>query len=222
MPLQGTGFLMFDNTNNDLPYDYEVSLPSPRGRKWPPITSELHDRIKGLYQSKRNRSGEVREFAARHGLPRWKVTRYAIRKGWIPKQKKEPAWSDAELRILKKHAQHCPETIQKYLTARGFKRSVTGIVLKRRRMRLVANLDGQSAWSLAMCLGEDVHFVMTQIRSGRLKASVRKLHRTPQQGGNPYLIKDRDVRDFIVGNVNLIDLRKTDKYWLIDLLSSSD
>ena len=47
-------------------------------------------------------------------------------------------------------------------------------------------------------------------------------NRTPQQGGNAWLIKDKDVRDFIVNNVNLIDLRKVDKYWFVGLLTGED
>jgi len=89
-------------------------------------------------------------------------------------------------------------------------------------MRFLQNINGQSATSLAICLGEDSHFVLRAIRTGILKASKRIQNRTPQQGGNAWLIKDKDVREFIINNVNLIDLRKVDKYWFVGLLTGED
>lgn len=203
-----------------LPYDYEEPLPSKRPRKWPPITPEIHEKIKSLYQNKVCCSGEVKEFSEKHGLPRWKISRYAQNMGWSAKQKKEPNWTDQELRILKQSAHHCPGVIQRRLKNKGYKRGVVGIVLKRKRMRYLQNINGQSARSLSICLGEDVHFVMRAIRGGLLKASRRIQKRTPQQGGNFYLIKDKDVRNFIINNIHMLDLRKVDKYWFVDILAN--
>lgn len=89
-------------------------------------------------------------------------------------------------------------------------------------MRFLKNLNGQSATHLAMCLGEDTHFVQRAINRGLIKTNRRIQNRTPQQGGNAYLIKDKDAREFIVENVNMIDLRKVDKYWFVDLLTGTD
>jgi hypothetical protein len=203
----------------NMPYDYEPPRVSFRPRIWPVITPELHEQIKRLYQRKVDCSGEVREFAKRHGLPRWKISRYAQNMGWTSKQKKEPDWSDKELGILERSAHHCPEVISRKLREMGYTRSIVGIVLKRKRMRFIKNLHGQSATQLAVCLGEDIHFVTRAIDNGLLKAFKRELNRTPQQGGNPYLIKDKDVREFIINNVHMIDLRKVDKYWFVDLLA---
>jgi len=203
-----------------LPYDYEEPLLSKKPRKWPPITLEMHKKIKQLYLNKRYCSGEVKKFARQHGLPRWKITRYAQRMGWIAKQKKAPVWTDREIRILKQNAHHSPETIQRRLKRIGFRRSLASIILKRKRMRFIANIDGQSANSLAMCLGEDGHFVTKMIKNGLLKAKRRIQNRTPQQGGNVYIIRDKDVKDFIVNNIHMIDLRKVDKYWFVDILTN--
>ena len=101
----------------------------------------------------------------------------------------------------------------------GFDRSLVGIVLKRKRMRFLQNLDGQSAQSLAMCLGEDIHFILRHIKLGNLKAMRRDMNRTPQQGGNYFLIKDKNAREFIINNIHIIDFRKADKYWLVDILT---
>jgi hypothetical protein len=45
-------------------------------------------------------------------------------------------------------------------------------------MRYLQNLKGQSARSLALCLGEDDHFVTNAIRKGLLKAEKRGTKRT--------------------------------------------
>lgn len=213
---------MFDMENGCMPYDYH----HPKTLKTKPakyvITPELHEKIRKLYQNKTNSSGEVRAFAEKHKLPRWKITRHAIHQGWIAKQKKEPVWSDKELSILSRQAHHCPERIQIHLQKAGFRRSLTGIVLKRKRMRFLANIEGNSASSLALCLGEDIHFVMNQIKRGHLKAKRRDQNRTEKQGGPAWLIRDRDVREFIMNYPALIDLRKVDKFWFISILTDSD
>jgi hypothetical protein len=203
----------------DMPIDYPPPLQSKRPRTWPVITPEMHEQIKRLYLDKRGHSGAVREFAQHHGLPRWKISRYALEQGWTAKQPKEPDWSEAELALMERNAHHCPAVIQRKLKASGFQRSVVGIVLKRCRMRMLQNLEGMSATQLALCLGEDGHFVTRAIRLGLLRAQRRQTERTPQQGGDTYLIRESHIREFILNNLNTIDLRKVDKYWFVDLLT---
>jgi len=164
----------FDFGVRSLPFDYEEPLKSKRPRKWPPITPEMHQKIKRLYLDKTCCSGEVKEFAEQYGLPRWKISRYAQSMGWSAKQKKAPNWTDKELRVLKQSAHHSPETIQKKIKKNtALSEALPVIVLKRKRMRFVQNIDGQSAQSLSMCLGEDVHFVLRVIRNGLVKAKRR-------------------------------------------------
>jgi len=212
----------YETNNRAMPLDYEPPRRSFKPRKWPAITPEMHVKIKRLYQDKIDGSGEVRAFAKRHGLPRWKVTRYAQNQGWVPKQKKEPNWSEAELRVLKNNAQHSPEVICRKLKKAGYKRTLVGIVLKRRRMRFLQNLKGMSARETALCLGEDSHFVTRAIDKGLLKAERRESARKPQQGGEIWYIREKDIRRFIIENIHLIDLRKVDKYWFVELLAGRD
>jgi hypothetical protein len=183
------------------------------------VTPEMHDAIRQAYAGETG-NGQINDLAARIGLPRWKVTRYAISQGWTARTNKEPDWTAKEIDILERSAHRAPEVIQRYLKRAGFKRSVTGIILKRKRMRLLQNLEGQSAQGLAGCFGIDVHCVMRWINRGQLKAMPRGLHRTPQQGGDIYLIKDRWVRDFVLANLAEVDLRKVDKYWFVDLIAN--
>jgi len=178
----------------------------------------MHQAIKRAYEDVTG-AGQVNNLASRLGLPRWKVSRYAIQQGWIAKQRKEPNWSKRELGILEKNAHFTPETIQRKLEKSGFKRSVAGIVLKRKRSKYLKNLDGRSATSLAFCFGVEIHFILKAINQGRLKAEHRHTKRTEKQGGDIYFIKDKDIKGYIRENVHGIDFRKVDKYWLVSVLT---
>ena len=190
-----------------------------------PISAEIDQKIIAAYQNKvgmgsyRKGDDPVKKLAAKLRLPRWKISRRAIQLGVIAKQKKEPNWSDKELSLLRKYAHLCPENIQVYLKNSGYIRSVTGIVLKRTRMRYLQDLKGQSATTLALCFGVDAKTILRWINKGWLKAERRGTNRTERQGGDMWFIKDKWIRDFICESVAVIDFRKIDKYWLVDLLT---
>ena len=101
----------------------------------------------------------------------------------------------------------------------GFHRTVTGIVLKRKRQRLPSNLKGQSAHGLSDCFGVDSKTICEWIASGKLKAEKRGTNRTDRQGGDIWFIKDRCIRNFIINYISEVDFRKVDKYWLVDILT---
>ena len=182
------------------------------------ITDQAHELIRATYLNE-TQNGEVRDLSERLKLPVWKISRYAVRNGWVQRGKKEPNWSTRELEILERFARLSPERIQIRLKAAGFARSLNGIVLKRKRMRMLSNLEGQSARSLADCLGVDVKFVTRAIQAGRLKAKRRGTDRTGRQGGDMWHIKDKHIRSYILENVHEIDFRKVDKYWFTDIVA---
>ena len=191
------------------------------GYKFPekyPVSNEAHEEIKRVYRQP-PRSNQIRDLARRLRLPRWKVTRYAIRQGWIAKTRKEPPWTEKETATLQKLARYAPEVVARKMQKRGYKRTVTACVLKMKRMHMSMNLNGQSARALARCLGVDDHYVTRAIKRGDLAAEPRGTARTGKQGGDMHYIKDKDVRKFIIENVAIIDLRKVDKYWFVDLLA---
>ena len=66
-------------------------------------------------------------------------------------------------------------------------------------------------------LGLDLHWVLKHIRSGLLEAE--KI-RQDRQGKTNYYIKEEDLRTFIINNPNLIDLRKVEKYYFIELVAN--
>ncbi|RJR32463.1 MAG: hypothetical protein C4567_18765 [Deltaproteobacteria bacterium] len=186
-----------------------------------PVTPEMHRAIQEVYQNFTGK-GQMLELAGRLGLPRWKVSRYAVNQGWIARQKKEPDWRAPELAILEQSA-HCSlEVIQRRLRKAGFTRSLPGILVKRKRLKLPQNLQGQSIWQLADCFGVDQKVVQGWVFKGYLKAQKRGTHRTPRQGGDIYFIRDRWVRQFVLEHPELVDLRKVDKFWFIDLLAGRE
>lgn len=188
--------------------------------KWP-ITPEIHEAIEKVYRRDTG-NGQVKALAKRLNYPRWVITRYAIKQGLIAKQPKEPNWSEPELKILEHFSHLHPKRIQLRLKKAGFNRSEIGIVLKRKRMRFLQNLSGMSSRSAAQCLGVDDHFILRAIRTGKLKAKKRGTERIEAQGGDMWFIKEKYLRDYILENLNEIDIRKVDKFYFVDLLANGN
>jgi hypothetical protein len=163
----------------------------------------------------------VKELAKRFGVPSWKISRRARLIGAYEPRVKESPWSSGELHILELNALYSCEVIQRKLKAQGFIRSIAGIDVKRGRLRLREKHNPCSAQAVASCFGIDVHTVLRWIEKGWLKACRKGTRRSGLQGGDEWIIKEKDIRDFIVKNIGLIDLRKVDKFWFVDILAPS-
>ena len=152
------------------------------------------------------------------GIEAWKVHRRAQVLGLA--RAKEKCWSAEELDILRENRFYSNGEIRRRLRLAGFLRSDLGILLKRRRLKLSTRNhdDGYTGNALAQLLGIDVHAVSRWIHRGNLRAELRMTSRTPQQGGDGYWIRKSDLRAFIFGFPEEIDLRKVDPIWFIDLL----
>jgi len=189
------------------------------------ITPEMDRAIRELYLNEVGiksvaHAGPVKALARQLGLPRWKISRRALELGVIARQAKEPDWCEEEIDILERNAHLMPGAVQKHLGRAGYRRTVQGIMLKRRRLHISrSSMDGYTSRSLAECFGIDDHSITKWISRGLLKARKRGTARTPQQGGDEWYITERWVRDFIVNNIAVIDIRKVDKYWLVDILA---
>ncbi len=188
--------------------------------KWN-ISPFASEQIKKTYQRETG-NGEIAALSQKLGLPRWKISRHAISQGWVAKKRKEPEWTERELTILQRSAHLSPERIQVHLRKAGFARSVTGIVLKRKRMRMLKNIEGHSARDVAMCFGVESHVVTRWIRLGYLKARRRGTDRVKAQGGDHWFIKEKWMQEFVLNCLDEVDLRKVDKYWFVDLVAGAD
>jgi hypothetical protein len=102
--------------------------------------------------------------------------------------------------------------------AKRLGRSPTAIKLKAKRLGLRKYDEGYTASSLAEALGVDPHWVLSRIRSGKLRAAPRRTERKPEQGGDSWLITDEAVLELLRKHPYDIDLRKVDSLWFMDLL----
>ena len=195
-------------------------MPSPKYVFTAAMDAEITKSYQENVSSGGNRvNAPRRALSERLGIPRSTISARAAVLGIIPTTRTSKAWSDEELTILEHHAHKSLHTIKYHLKRKGYARSLSSIRHCLNRSNLLKNLKGQSATSLALCFNVKPTVVTGWIRRGHLKAKRRGTARTTQQGGDAWFITDRQVRDFIVRYIEVIDFRKIDKYWLVDLLA---
>lgn len=182
------------------------------------FTPETDQQITRVYQGMTGK-GQVTALAKRIGIPKQIIYKHAIEASLVQPRTKEPTWSDNELKILKLNAHKSVQKIQIQLKQFGFNRSINGISLKRKRLRMPANLEGHTGTGLALCFGVDFSVVKRWIKLGYLKAKRRGTARTEKQGGDMWWIKEKDIKTFIIENIIIIDIRKVDKFWFVDMLT---
>ena len=160
----------------------------------------------------------MRQLAEQVGIPQWVLKKRARELGLT--RTKEHPWSEAELAILERYAWMSDERIRLKLKSADYMRSATAIHLKLKRMRFKSDPSFYSGKGLADALGIDSHVVARWIKSGHLRAQFRGTKRTERQGGDIYLIREKDVRRFILQHPTEIDLRKVDQLWFLDLITN--
>lgn len=181
------------------------------------FTPEMDREILNTYAINTDSKPRVINLAKKFQMPRWAIYQRALKIGAVQSSHQKKAWADKEIRILEKHARYAPQTIKKELEKAGYQRSIASIVLKRKRMRFLSNLEGMSASLCAEFLGVDLHWVLNYIRQGLLKA---EMIRHDREGKTNYYILEKDIRRFIINNPDLIDLRKVEKYYFIELVAN--
>jgi hypothetical protein len=200
-------------------YTGTIGNVGPNGRKYI-FTPQLDERIRRIYlvqPGAKTRPG-IRQLAEQVGIPHWALKKRARELGLA--RTKERPWSERELAILARYAWMSDERIRLKLKAAGYMRSATAIHLKLRRMRFKSDPGFYSGKGLADALGIDSHVVTRWIKAGHLRAQFRGTKRTEQQGGDIYLIREKDVRRFILQHPTEIDLRKVDQLWFLDLITN--
>jgi hypothetical protein len=181
------------------------------------FTSEMDKEILYTYSINTDSKPRVLNLAKQFHMPRWAIYQRALKIGAVTASHQKKPWENEEIKILEKNARYAPQAIKKKLAKAGFQRSMASIVLKRKRMRLLSNLEGMSASLCAEFLGVDLHWVLNHINIGSLRAEVIRHDR---EGKANYHIREKDLRKFIVYNPDLIDLRKVEKYYFIELVAN--
>lgn len=202
-----------------------ASPERPQGREPIPqrkyvFTERLDQCIREIYLQNphsRTRPG-IRQLASQSGIPRWAIKKRARDLGLA--RTKEKPWSEPELTILSRYSWMGDERIRLKLKGAGYARTATAIHLKLKRMRFKSDPGFYSGKGLADALGIDSHVVTRWIKAGHLRAAPRGTKRTEQQGGDSYLIREKDVRRFILEHPTEIDLRKVDQLWFLDMITN--
>lgn len=199
----------------------QTRTPPCRGkaRKYS-FTPAMDDAIRDAYRlflDHGNRKA-IGACALRLQLPKWMVTRRAAILGLA--RVKEAVWTNEEVAVLERWGHLTDAVIQRKLKEAGFHRSVNGIHLKLKRLRIKQNLDGYSATALASAFGVDSHRVTYWVHRNMLKATRRGTERTERQGGDTYWIAHKAVYTFVLSHPDEVDLRKVDKWWFLDLVTA--
>jgi len=193
--------------------------PRPR-QVW--VTSvEIDRQIRDCYSSPEK--GRIKAMARNISRPYWWVKRRAQALGVaavsLSGSNKAPEWSEAEIELLEQHSHKNHVTISRIFKKHGFNRTATAIVTKRKRQGYdTVDIDNYTATQLALEFGVDPKVVTRWIDKGWLPAKRRGTDRTEVQGGDMWWISRRNVRKFIIDSAAIIDIRKVNKVWFIDLL----
>ena len=198
-------------------------------RLYPPWTPEQDAEIRAVYENqvgknRRDAGKPVAELAEKLNQPRWRISKRAFDLAAVPtslKRKKEPPWSEAEYKILRENAAFTLSNIQQKFKAAGFDRSRMAIKIKINRTLGRKPKAHYTGTSLSKRFGIDSHSISNWIQSGFLKAAMQGNKRTARQGGDSYVIQEADVRQFVIENVEVVDFRKVDKFWLVELLTAN-
>jgi hypothetical protein len=177
--------------------------------------------IRRVYNNRQK--GGVKNIASRLGCSTGSVSRRAAELGCIRFVKKtQREWTQAEINIVETNAHKELTLINAALMRGGFEsRSLDAIRKCCQRIGIglrSAKTDSgiYTQAELARLMGIDRNTVQRHIRTGHLKADIRK-----GVDQLEYNITARDVRRFIIDYAPNVDIAACDKYWLIDILTGA-
>jgi hypothetical protein len=155
-----------------------------------------------------------------HRYPRWYVRRKAQEMGLA--RAKEPNWSEKEVEYLHKNFPRKGfVAIQNDLKRinGGVCRSITAIVLKKKREHINKRSDGFTMRMVEDLLGADHHKIEAWVNKGWLKDGHKGTLRTPSQGGDMHHFEAVNLRDLVINHYEEIDLRWVEKFYFIQLVA---
>ncbi len=206
----------------------KLDLRCPKGKRGaerfvPPRDMDVEIR-EGWEQLDGKKRGAVNAFADRLGVPRWWLSRQIVRLGLSIPHKKEPMWTEGELALLDTVPLHMPDKCVKIFREHGFNRSATAIVVqaKRRGLSRRGSRATYTGTEVSKLLGLDNKTVTGWCITGDLPATRRGTKRLPQQGGDMWDIEPSALRQFILDNLERIDLRKVEKFAFVHVLTTAD
>ena len=176
----------------------------------------LDNQIRDLYAKSPTRA-DVRNFAAVVMRPRWWVCKRAAELGIALPRQKELPWSREEIAFLAEHGHKNLANVRALMAKAGFNRTATAIGIQLARRGIERTTHGEwSATQLARLLGVDPKTVMRWVATQGLPAKRAGSKRSEGQG-DFYIIQRKPLRAWMATHAQLIDLRKVERYWFIDL-----
>lgn len=171
--------------------------------------------------------GAISELADKLKRPRWYVSKRARELGLKTPRFKESAWSAPEIQLLHDTAHIGTNNARAAFKRAGFNRSETAIHVKRKREGISTALARQdaglhTAHQLSGLMGVDAKTVTRWISMGELPAKKRGTDRLEVQGGDMWVVAERDLREFVITYPLRIELRKipdSNRVWFIELLA---
>ncbi len=196
---------------------YIPGMAGVKGKKYF-ATDAIDDAIRAVYTQAPTRNA-VRRLAIALMRPRWWVSKRAAVLGLVSPRFKEPPWSAAEIELVRENAHKHLDVLRRLLARNGYTRTTTaiGIQVKRRGFD-TTDPNHYTAHQLAALLGVDGKTITRWIAVEGLPASKRGTMRTVQQGGDQWWIHRAKLRAWIGEHAQLIDLRKVERFWFLDLV----
>lgn len=176
--------------------------------------------IRDIYDGHTVRTNKIVQLLG-HKYPRWYIKRIAQEMG-LARCFKMPDWSPAEVEYLH---ENFPKkgfiAIQNGLKRinGGLLRSITAIVLKKKRIGISKRSDGYTMRMVEDLLGADHHKIERWVRMGWLQDGRKGTERTPAQGGDMHHFEAKNLRDFVINYWNEIDIRRVEKFYFIQLVA---
>lgn len=192
--------------------------PAVRGSyraQFPEIDAALMEAWPNLSKGR----GALKALATKLQVPRDLLSRRLRFLGLTMPRIKELPWAPAEDELLKRVPRHSPDKAAEIFAAHGFKRTGTAIMVRCKRVGLSRRYsETLSANAASKILGVDGKTFTLWIGKGWIKAGRRGTRRVSQQGGDSHTIERSALRQFILDNLERIDIRKVDKFSFVELL----
>lgn len=156
--------------------------------------------------------GSVAALADDLGRPSWWVSKRAAHLGLVVPRTRQPEWSKAEDLILMELEGKALSTIRRALAGIGSARTETAIAVRSKRLHISRiDPDVLNALGLAKALGVDGKTVTRWIATEGLPATREGSDR------DQWRINMKRLRAWFATHAQLIDLRKVDRFWFIEI-----
>lgn len=175
----------------------------------------LDEQIRLVYAKEGSFRGEIQRLSDRIGRSKDWIRRRAEALGVTRNREKPQNWSKEELAVLDERISEGADAIYRALRRSGFVRSKSSILNQIRRQGLSMDVatDVYSGNELCRLFGVHHLKVRNWIALFGLKAVRNRGEKTH------YQVRRKDLRSWVINNVEHVNFATVDKHWLTDLLA---